>query len=511
MKRFFFILFVLLNLLTVSSDPIRDNPGGNGVYNFSLVPYTGGMGINLGSLYYPRHNSNGSVTWKRWNGRNDDAVQNSVGTDFNNSGDIDENERNYDLGTPNGQYSEFYTDYHIIAIGGAYNIPFGTNGYNNRNSYSNIASELELPSNGLEIDKDSIKLSVTATCDSDFEFVSQSNPIYRRPFNIEIIPRVSVGGQIITEYIRTLGPSENIVTIEVPDSVADNSVISMIAADMVIVLPYDYSKYSSDGGYFSGGLTYNNATYTLADLSDYTAVVTLEVTISFNYSYIQNYQEVNSSYSDTRVMTIPFSGYYSSSDFQDKLEESISLFVSPTSEAANLNLENQGQWITVGNLNFLYVGGTNIPGTPNANDDIVSIFLSASPYPDVQSSSSFRMVHEEATDIITNRNSLGFDARIVGSGSDYNDISLSTNGSNSVEFDGLAFTGNIMHRNNAGDLEGEKDVVATLCNYGYLSNVPTSRHFHTFEGDIQIRFNNSQMLNAGIYRSYIYVHAVTEE
>lgn len=516
------LLLILSSLLSISSDPIRDDPAGQYYYNFSLIPYTGGIGVNLGSEYYPRHNPSGDITWKRWDGKDANGVVGDEGIDFNGDGKKDNEERNFDLGAANGQYSNYYTDYHIIAIGGAYNIPYGdvvvdssSDDYDARNS--ELLKKLDFSDNTentINISRNSITLTVTAECSSNFEFVSQSNPIYRRPFEIEIIPRVSLNGfsNPSTEYIYPLGNSSNTMTVDIPANVSDdyNNRLEMIAADMVIVLPYDYSKYGSGGGYFSGGLTYNNATYALADLNDYTAVVTMTVTLSFDYSYRVNGQWVNKTYSDTRVMTIPFSGYYSSSGSGDKLEESISLFVSPTNSAANLDLRVQGRWITVGNLTFMYIDNS-VPAVDNSNADIVSIFLSSSPYPNVQGSSEFRMIHENATNVITNTNSLGFTARITGTGADYNDISLGSSVSNTVEFDGLAYTENIMHYNANGDIAGDKDVVKTLCNYGYVSNVPAERHFHTFEGEVQIMFDESDMLQAGIYRGYVYVHAVTEE
>ena len=110
------------------------------------------------------------------------------------------------------------------------------------------------------------------------------------------------------------------------------------------------------------------------------------------------------------------------------------------------------------------------------------------------------MVHESATDILTNMNSLGFDARIVGTGSNSGDISINKPNVNEVVFNGEDSTGNI------------HDAVKTTCNKGKLSNNWDSfRHFHTFEGDIDIRFDSSGMMDAGIYRGYIYVHAVTED
>ena len=75
--------------------------------------------------------------------------------------------------------------------------------------------------NTINISRNSITLTVTAECSSNFEFVSQSNPIYRRPFEIEIIPRVSLNGfsNPSTEYIYPLGNSSNTMTVDIPANV----------------------------------------------------------------------------------------------------------------------------------------------------------------------------------------------------------------------------------------------------------------------------------------------------
>ena len=74
--------------------------------------------------------------------------------------------------------SSYYKNEHIIAIGGVGNIEI-----------NRVTTIEELGLDNVYIPKDGVSLRVQATCDTNFEFVSQSNPIYRRPFEIEIIPR----------------------------------------------------------------------------------------------------------------------------------------------------------------------------------------------------------------------------------------------------------------------------------------------------------------------------------
>ena len=503
-KGIIVILFLIINILFGFAEGLPSSRD----YVFSIIPYLGGVDVNLGSLYYGPHDT--SVEWDQLelgNFRPDKSTGIS----------------------PN------YTDEHMIAVGGVANIEI-----EHSTSIKSIGlSNVYIPKNG-------VSLTVQATCNSNFEFVSQSNPIYRRPFEIEIIPRArTTTGREENVYDTTnpytkdvyrlnAGNNECVIDLSTSsestnfvDNVSGDYRITMLAADIVLVLPYDYAK--DDGGYFVGGLQYGNATYALADLSDYTAVVTLSMTLRINYYYGAPYGELHT-YEESRSITIPFTGYYSSNaghEITAPTDDSISLYVNATNNAANLNLSEQGDWITVANIQFLYnqsdfVGKGSPSGTSpslilNSNSDVVRIFLSASPHPEIKSSSSFRLVHEHATSVITNTNSLGFVARIRGTGENSGDVSLKTN-SNIVEFDGLANIESLaeiaISESEIEEVTDGLDSVITTCHLEAPANVIGDwgyRHFHTFEGDIDIKFDESSMLEAGIYRGYIYVHAVTED
>lgn len=535
MKRISVTILILLMVLSSLFSRINDTPSDGNVFNFSLIPFYGGTGVNIGSLYYAQHDPTGdnvNLEWAKWAGK-DSGAYTENGVDY-----VAASIFLPTAGSGNSSYSPYYSDYHMVALGGGYHIPYNDTGNINQyteNGNGNVRIDndsffdrLDIPdgATGITIRKDDISLDVNVSCDSDFEFVSQSNPIYRRPFEIEIIPRVAINGVgdgiTTTEKIYKMNSTNNQVTIKIPSSPPNarqgQNNVAMLAADMTLVLPYDYANYASDGGYFSGGLTYNNATYSLADASDYTAVVTITLTLNINYSYTYNNQNISNTYTDTRVLTIPFSGFYSSAGSQDVRDDSISLHVSANSNAANLNLARQGEWITVGSIEFLYNDRDGVPTSDfnnfSTNADIVRIFLSNSAYPSVQADSRFRMIHENATSVITDNNSLAFDARIVGTGADSSDISVENPNSNEVIFDGLAWEGNI----STAEKNDTYDAVKTVCNFGTISNnmlnadrVQVYRHFHTFEGVIDIRFAKSNMLAAGRYKGYIYVHAVTEE
>lgn len=475
-------------------------------FGFSIIPYLGGMDVNLGSLQYGPHGV--SVKW-------DDKV-----ADYRPNKD---------------GISSYYKNEHIIAIGGVGNIEI-----------NRVTTIEDLGLYNVYIPKNGVSLRVQATCDTNFEFVSQSNPIYRRPFEIEIIPRARTTNrnnngnnnydtnEPYVKEVEQLKPGNYECTIDLGTSnnninignINGDDLITMLAADIILVLPFDYAK--DDGGYFVGGLEYGNAVYALADLNDYTAVVTLSLTLQIEY-----YKDVDSNgtpigalytHEENKVLSIPFAGYYSSNagtGISTTTDDSINLYVDPTSEAANLNLKEQGTWITVGNIQFIYndanfISNSNVgkePGSVLTNSDVVRLFLSASPHPDIESANTFRMVHENASTMITSTNSLSFDARIRGTGASYGDISLKTN-SNEVKFDGRASVSTLATLDQNGEITGDLDSVITTCHLEAPPNVIAGygyRHFHTFEGTVDIMFHESSMLEAGIYRGYVYVHAVTEE
>lgn len=82
-------------------------------------------------------------------------------------------------------------------------------------------------------------------------------------------------------------------------------------------------------------------------------------------------------------------------------------------------------------------------------------------------------------------------------------------------FDGSASIGTLASFDLNGSItNGLDDSVITTCHLEAPPNVIAGygyRHFHTFEGTVDIRFHESSMLEAGIYRGYVYVHAVAEE
>ena len=134
-----------------------------------------------------------------------------------------------------------------------------------------------------------------------------------------------------------------------------------------------------------------------------------------------------------KSITIPFSGFYEK-DNTDKEESVCSLLVNPYSTAAHLSIaEDRGTWVPVGSLDFMLSTATNT----NTTNPV--IFASSSSNPEASSSNpeattadEFRLVHESATfnTPLTRTNSIGFDVRIRNLNAD--------GGTSSYIFDGTA-------------------------------------------------------------------------
>ena len=52
MKKIFLLVSLLLSSFLICAEQIMDVPGVRSDFNFTLIPYSGGVGVNLGSMYY---------------------------------------------------------------------------------------------------------------------------------------------------------------------------------------------------------------------------------------------------------------------------------------------------------------------------------------------------------------------------------------------------------------------------------------------------------------------------
>lgn len=409
----------------------------------ALYPYGGAYGVNIASTYYQRGDEWGGHAFNQINV--DVDLKEDYGDDWN------------------AFYRDYYSDQHIIASGGAFEIDSSQR-------------------------KDSVSYTLTATCPNGFYFRSQANPKFIRPFEILVIARyVNSNNEQATISATTLSDTGQSVTIDWPEDSSNSD--RKLWFDLVLVLPFDREPITGTNYIESGG-----ERYPLINADDYTALVTLTLT----------YTDSNGTYPET--LTIPFSGYYNGNVSSGKNNQRVSVMFTPSGNAGNLNIqEHQNQEIHVGSVDLLLDATTgNADGIYGQNqqrhsDDYVKIFLSSSSNPNDESASTFRFVHSSITPntMLTNYNSIGY--KLIVTGAEFG-------GASYHEFDGTDHLDANKDISNAIIPEHEFDVAYTLGASGYW------REYYVYHGDISVRINPvvTTML-AGTYSSDVYIHVVTEE
>ena len=393
----------------------------------ALYPYGGAYGVNIASTLYQ-----GGTEWK-----------------------------GHKLSDVSGEPQKYYSDEHIIASGGAFDIKSG--------------------------DIKASSYTISATCPNGFYFRSQANPKFIRPFEILIIPRFDNGADKNNQFSGTpirLTDTGQSVTVNWHEDAVDNK----MWFDIVLVLPFDKEPVQ--------GTNYIEAKgerYSLANAEDYTALVTLTMT----------YTDSDGTVPET--LTIPFSGYYNGIIDSGRNNQRVSVMFTPSGNAGNLNIqEHQNQEIHVGSVDLLLDATTgNSDGVYGQNqkrhsDDYVKIFLSSSSNPNDESASIFRFVHSSITPntMLTNYNSIGY--KLIVTGDEFG-------GASYHEFDGTDHLDANKDISNAIIPEHEFDTAYTL-------GKEYSREYFVYHGDISVRINPvvTTML-AGTYSSDVYIHVVTEE
>ena len=319
-----------------------------------------------------------------------------------------------------------------------------------------------------------IKISVS--CPNGFYFVSQSNPAFRRPFELELVwtAQKSYGSQIkFPTETYNIRISENMPEKEIPAIFNRQeqwgTVGGNLWCDIILVLPFDDMDVNTDT------LTANSKQYPLIPANDYTALVS--ITVEF----------VETGESDT--ITIPFFGYYSR---DEKTQESTcSMFVDPYAKAARLDIQNdRGKWIPVGSIDFLMSAGAGktLAETPR-------IFASSSRNPEEPSPGRFQLVHEDVTydTPLTQTNRIYYDVRIN---------RASGTGTQSYTFDGTDNLDSCKNDDSFGISPGSETG-------GFNHTNPIT--YYTYDGEIEVMMEGgTNIMAAGSYQSSIFIHVVTE-
>ena len=342
---------------------------------------------------------------------------------------------------------------------------------------------------------------VTVDCPSDFMFVSQSDPSYKRPFVLYAIPngavgdRLAVGNESVTPYLIDDSAS---IPLDFPVNTTDGD-YATFWVDFLLALP---------GEVDDNGVLYDNVYYPLSDATDYTAEVTITVEWKLDKVPASDGDTVNLSFEKT--FTVPFSGYCSFS----APEESVgSLYISTTAESQNINLNpDYVAPVKVADISYLLNLGHGkssefIP-VGNNEDRKAWMFFSASPDPwSNLENNHFRMYHVEAGSNTDEYNSVPFMVYVE-----------DTDGTNQY----VEFTGNAK----AGDFSPvvggtSADFIRTKCNYGqsrseggtFLRPIEAQYyHYHSFDGEVWVEVTPEvDIMAAGRYVGDIYVHVIAED
>lgn len=383
-------------------------------------------------------------------------------------------EKNVSTITPEESRS-LYTNDHIIALGGIYDL----------NPTGDISSE-------------NTSFTVTVYSSNGLYFRSLSHPSCIRPFYFKLIARYDgIGTGEVFEIKETGHPTE----IKWNDKASSDS--TRMWFDLILVLPNDSEPVANSGFIMADGIQYS-----LMQATDYTALVTIE--LSFN--------------GKSQSISIPFSGFYNGDIDSPKGENKVSLMFTPTGQAANMMIGNHSN-IPVGHIDFMMDvttdGGKALTNSSKLPDDYnyhrdsdVRLFLSASSDP-TTSNETFLLRHSSvrSNTVLTDYNSIGFSVIARGEESDGKGSGkLSSqriiqktrefDGSDCITADGKISNDNAVYPVRNVTREEEAQTVTSR-------NV---REFFEYHGDIEVVIDNpTTIMLPGAYTSEVYIHVVAED
>lgn len=368
-----------------------------------------------------------------------------------------------------------------------------------------------------EIDSAKIKLSFTTSSGSTstdngtyFWFTKQSDPEFRRPFQIQIVSRVvrkqdlGIFGEVFTHMNSSKGLMGAIETAELeakPSGIVGEfldffkSGTYYAIFEFGIILPGDIEN---------GILTLDDATYPIATGDDYSA----EITVT---AEIEGGNNESGDSAKTITFTVPFSGYYDPrlGDGATMDDTSSALYVIPSARAANIDLiHDRGSLIDIASIDFS-IFNLSTDFSPGEYDESVFLFLSSSSNPFDAEAEKFRFLHDDVGfgDAVTESNSIGYTITVVPSA---DTVNHDTSGKiKEIEFDGTDY----LTADGAHPVEGKRIYTGhydeEMGEYAGIDKV----HWHSYSGDVKLSLeqNHTTLMNAGAYKSTVYVHVVTDD
>lgn len=405
-----------------------------------IVPFSGASNVFLGSPYFQGLSDDGKLSW-------------------------------VDFSVNNSPAKGEYTDKNMIAL-------IGVNGTSGSGS-----------------------VTVTAICPNGFDFVSQSNPSFKRPFEIALVYKQDNSGyegdDNVTEYF-VLSPTNSEKSFDVKRTNA--------WFDVVLVLP---------GTDNNSGITIDGINYPLAQADDYSAVVTLKVKYG----------------TEEQLVTIPFSGYYKNeSGWGLSSGSSMSISINTTSAASNLNIGKMagGTPIHVATIDLMIQRGVkdiqSLGLGGYISDNLlgkVKMFFSSSNDPTVQYERGFELVHSSVgeMEIPKKYNSIGF--RITTTSYDSQSYEIQ-------EYDNIptskkdvhykSYYGDEYYDVSGKELQGGDGsgfiwplVVGAYPRKDY-SDSREGSFYYTWEGDVWLELDPlpSETMLSGLYTGKVYFHIIDE-
>lgn len=471
MKRFLILLSILLSVFSIYSKTIR------------ISPYGGFANINMASTYYRATEGLAQGKFPEWK----EATDNNINSSLSNGG--------------------VYTNAQMIGLG----------------AVEGITKEGEVYL--------SEPITITVTCTEGYNFVSQSNSEYKRPFELVLIGKYDTDFEKTTSDFMFVFDSDNqsykIDNDEFNNILKDNSLSAPfnIWFDLVLVLPGEVSS--------TGNLEIDGRNYPLKEADDYLAVITYTITQG----------------NESQSVSIPFSGYYSSIIDNDKREPNyVSLSVAPTGNAANLNMNtDRGRLVKVADVDFMMdvtpldtnlnpdvtfdpdgLNLTNVESTlkGKGKNTNIKIFFSANNAPGASYEEGFKLVHSSVISgaTLTNYNSAPFTVvteaksgrtlykrltgnEMVGGAQDGTESSVSFTGDEWADD-----RGNIIHSDNSTASCIYPDLFVSYPRKDLLDD-KLGRVYYAWEGEIYVLIDSNidtRMMLDGRYTSSIYVHVIAD-
>ena len=581
MRKYMLIILSLVFAFSLSATPVIDTFTGeqfNRLFNsndigydapkITLGPYYSTSGINMASKSYPsRKDVVGSLAFE--------------------GGDLPENVT-----------KDKYYNGNMIALGALYDIPVAYKVDNNvidyGSSYDEKIERIREEGSGffgkkylwrktetsinthkvcnIAILSSSSRPSMrfSAESSSDFMFVSQSNPTYRRPFEIAIQPKYRTSYYAYyDEYhdvestagiVKTVGVNlDNNPEVVFPSDVSLDNYVSFWI-DVILALPRD--DFDMDNG-----VQVDNIRYELVEADDYSSVVNLSISYSpltyeiYEVTYIDKEVKVYEAVdyhsaldenapiatmswgdpietektsettlgeqkneitypSDIETITIAFSGYYSPYS-NESTESKASFHVNTYPIVSNLNLNpssstNPRTFIDIADINLIYLYGERQATRDEAKNE--NFYNSCNEVTNLQSTQNPRIFLSASNDP-KEQNPNGFlfvhkgATRIVeGVNAVRYSVRVTDDKGRFTDFDGTDYIdGNYQMVGTDKFLYSEHHYTNPFWHVVYDTGNIRLMHYHSYDGTVSILIDDTDqnLMQAGVYESTIYVHLIT--